>query len=110
MLYEQQNRINRRDRFKLRFEHHRSSSDLQESADFVGCYLCRVLTENLSVRGINAQEYERPGAFLHASIKAFPEEEKKGLYQLDFYFAADGPRIGNFILKQDGKPGQGSTA
>jgi hypothetical protein len=102
MLHRQRNRIGRGSRLKLEFKHHLKESDLRESAEG-GCYLCRVVTENLTIRAIKVQEYERPGAFLNASIEAFTELGRKGLYQLDFHFATNRSRIASFILKQDGK-------
>lgn len=103
MLYSQTNRIKSRSLLKLEFAHHLNWRDLQESVDIVGCYVCRILVENLKIRGIKPWEYEQPGSFLNALLKGFREQEKKGLYQLNFYFATDGTRIGSFILKQDGE-------
>lgn len=102
MLYRHRNRIGRGSRLKLEFKHHLKESDLHESAE-AGCYLCKRVTENLTIRGIKAQEYERSDAFLNASIEAFTELGRKGLYQLDFHFPTNPTLIASFILKQDGK-------
>lgn len=103
MLHSQTNRIKSMSLLKLEFAHHRGWINLQKSGDLVGCYICRILMENINVRKIKARDYERPGSFLKALLKGFQEQGKKGLYQLNFCFATDDTRIGSFILKQDGE-------
>jgi hypothetical protein len=88
--------------YDLQFNHHKNVGDLRSSAK-INCGVCRVLLEELKLRGGKDMKWDEPSISITASLFV-PNPEVDQVYCLDFrmrYGQLQCQR--SFVLKETGK-------